>query len=224
MRRNYTALITGSSRGIGNAIAELFSQNDIKVLTPGRSEMDLSVPESVESYLSKIIDTKIDILVNNAGINPLSEIEQIEENTFNEVLQVNLVSPVLIMKYLIPAMKEQKFGRIVNISSIWSKLSKPKRLMYSATKSGIDGVTRSSAVELAKYNILVNSVAPGFVNTELTRQNNSVEDISKLSELIPIGRLAEPSEIAELVYFLCSDKNTYLTGQTIFADGGFTCI
>ncbi|MDD3014807.1 MAG: SDR family NAD(P)-dependent oxidoreductase, partial [Candidatus Gastranaerophilales bacterium] len=167
---------------------------------------------------------RVDILVNNAGINPLSAIEKIEETVFNEILHVNLVSPVLIMKYLIPKMKEQKFGRIVNISSIWSKLSKPERLMYSATKSGIDGVTRSAAVELAKYNILVNSVAPGFVNTELTKQNNSAEDISKLSELIPIGRLAEPNEIAELVYFLCSDKNTYLTGQTIFADGGFTCI
>jgi 3-oxoacyl-[acyl-carrier protein] reductase len=218
-----TALITGASRGIGNAIAKILSQNNIEIITPNRSEMDLSDPVSVEKYLSNI-NIKIDILVNNAGINPLSDVENIEFKTFEEVLQVNLISPVMILKHIVPKMKEQKFGRIVNISSIWSKLSKPERLMYSASKAGLDGVTRASAVELAKYNILVNSVAPGFVNTELTKKNNSPEDIAKLSELIPAGRLAEPDEIAEMVYFLCSDKNTYMTGQTIFLDGGFSCI
>lgn len=221
MRR--VALITGASRGIGDNIAKIFSQNNIETITPTRSEMNLSDPASIEKFFS-CLNTKIDILVNNAGINPLADIENIELKTFEEVMQLNLISPFLLLKYVVPAMKEQKYGRIINISSIWSKLSKPQRLMYSASKSGLDGVTRASAVELAKYNILVNSVAPGFVNTELTRKNNSPEDIVKLSEQIPLGRLAEPEEIAEMVYFLCSEKNTYLTGQTIFLDGGFTCI
>ena len=96
--------------------------------------------------------------------------------------------------------------------------------MYSIAKSGIKGLTTSTAVELAKYNVLVNAVAPGFVNTEMTYQNNTLEQINALTKNIPIKRIAEPEEIAKFVYFLASEQNSYIVGQTIFIDGGFSCV
>lgn len=119
-------------------------------------------------------------------------------------------------------MKRKNSGNIINISSIWSKVSKAGRSVYSATKSGLDGITRALAVELGEYNILVNSIAPGFVLTNLTRKNNTDEQIDELMKQIPLKRLADPEEIANLVLFLISNKNTYITGQTIYIDGGFT--
>ena len=96
--------------------------------------------------------------------------------------------------------------------------------MYSISKSGVKGLTTAAAVELSKYNILVNAVAPGFVKTEMTTQNNTPEQIASIAQDLPIRRLAEPSEIAELVYFLASEKNSFITGQTIYIDGGFSCV
>jgi 3-oxoacyl-[acyl-carrier protein] reductase len=120
-------------------------------------------------------------------------------------------------------MAQRGYGRIVNISSIWSGVAKPRRFVYATTKAGINGMTRALAVELASAGVLVNALAPGFVDTELTRQNNSAEAILLIAASIPVGRLAEPREIAEVAAFLCSQRNGYLTGQTIFVDGGFTC-
>jgi 3-oxoacyl-[acyl-carrier protein] reductase len=121
-------------------------------------------------------------------------------------------------------MMERRYGRIVNISSIWSVVSKPRRITYSASKSGLNGLTRTLAVELAPHNILVNAVAPGFVLTEMTRQNNTEADLDAICRTIPAQRLAQPEEIAEVVAFLCSEANSYLTGQTLLVDGGFTCL
>jgi 3-oxoacyl-[acyl-carrier protein] reductase len=218
----YTALITGGSRGIGYAIAEKFIANDINILVPTRNEMNLLSDESIEKYMADL-KTKVDIIINNAGINPIAAINDIKDNEINETIQINLIAPLKIIKCLVPGMIENRYGRIVNISSIWSMVSKPGRSVYSASKSGLNALTRTLAVELAKNNILINAVAPGFVNTELTRKNNSTEEIISIGKSIPIKRLAEPVEIAELVYFLVSEANTYLTGQTIFIDGGFTC-
>ena len=109
----------------------------------------------------------------------------------------------------------------MNIGSIWATVSKSGRCVYSATKNGIHGVTNTLAVELAPYNILVNTVCPGFTLTELTYKNNTEEQIAEISKDIPIGRMAEPKEMAEVVYFLGSENNTYLTGQKITVDGGF---
>ena len=118
-------------------------------------------------------------------------------------------------------MKMNRFGRIINIGSIWAVVSKEGRCVYSATKNGIHGVTNTLAVELAPYNILVNTVCPGFTLTELTKKNNTEEQIKNIVKDIPLGRMAEPEEIAEVVYFLGTEKNTYLTGQKITVDGGF---
>ena len=218
-----TALITGGSRGIGKAIATIMSKQNIAVLTPTRQEMDLLKPDSIDQYC-KGVTKKVDIIINNAGINPINDILQVNTNTMHEVLQVNLLAPINIIKYFLPGMIERKFGRIVNISSIWSTVSKKGRCAYSVSKSGLDAYTRSLAIEMSQHNILTNSIAPGFVKTELTTQNNTPAQIAEIAGMLPIKRFAEPEEIAEIVYFLSSENNSFITGQTIIADGGYTCL
>ncbi|MFC1566317.1 SDR family NAD(P)-dependent oxidoreductase [bacterium] len=215
------ALITGASRGIGLAISKKFKAEGYDIITPTRSELNLLSDESIDNYCKSL---NVDILINNAGINPVAEIAEVSDNDLADTIKVNLTSPIKLIKAVIPQMKKNKFGRIVNISSIWSKVSKPGRVSYSATKGAINAITRTLALELGSDNILVNAVAPGYVNTELTRQNNSEEAINNIKTGIPLGRLAETKEIAELVFFLCSAKNSYITGQTIFIDGGYTCL
>ncbi|MBU6338586.1 MAG: SDR family oxidoreductase [Rickettsiales bacterium] len=217
------ALITGASRGIGFSIAELFSKNNIEVIAPTREQLDLSSEKSIHSFLEKNSALNVDILVNNAGINVIENISAITEDNLKQSLQINLIAPIALIKAFAPKMAQNNYGRIVNISSIWSQLSKPGRSVYSSAKSAINAFTRSSAVEFAANNVLVNSVAPGFVDTDLTRKNNSPEQIKAIESNLPIKRLAKTSEIAELVYFLSSEKNTYITGQTVFIDGGFSC-
>ena len=201
----HKALITGASRGIGKAIKNLFEERGIIVYSPSRQEMDLRSNESIEHYVSTLDNVDI-------------------EEKLKEMIQVNLIAQTELIKYITPVMKKQNYGRIVNFASIWCDFSKERRIMYSIAKSGVKGLTTAAAVELSKYNILVNAVAPGFVNTEMTAQNNTPEQIKMLAEALPIKRLAEPKEIAEFVYFLASEKNSFITGQTIFIDGGFSCV
>jgi 3-oxoacyl-[acyl-carrier protein] reductase len=215
-------LVTGASRGIGFAIADRLRQEGVRVLAPDRSYLDLSSSASMDAYLSTL-NERIDILVNNAGINKLSSGQEVTDADLYETLQVNLAAPLRLIRALSPRMVENNYGRIINISSVWSVVSKQRRVTYSMSKAGLNALTRSLAVELAPHNVLVNAVAPGFVNTELTSQNNSLEEIEAISRLIPMGRLAEPAEIAELVFFLCSERNSYITGQTLLVDGGFSC-
>lgn len=217
------ALVTGASRGIGAAIANKLIGLDYKVLTPSRLELDLSLDYSVESYLAKL-DEPIDTLINNAGINRIAKLENIQNEDVRDTLQINLLTPFRLIQFLAPQMKARKYGRIVNISSLWGVVSRDGRTSYSMSKTALNGMTRSLAVELAPFNILVNAVAPGYVMTDLTRQNNSPAEIEKISQSIPIQRLAKPEEIAGVVSFLCSEQNTYLTGQTIVVDGGYTCL
>jgi 3-oxoacyl-[acyl-carrier protein] reductase len=215
------ALVTGSSGGIGSAIVELFVSHQIKVLTPDLDELDLLNKASIERYLSSL-KLLPDILINSAGINPLAETTEIKDSDLDDIFGINLFGPIFLMRGLLPSMMKNNYGRIVSISSIWSLISKPKRVLYAATKAALNAVTRTAALETGKHNILINAVAPGFVNTELTKKNNTDEEIKKIAANIPLQRLAEPNEIAELVYFLSSDKNTYISGQTIFIDGGYT--
>ncbi len=164
------------------------------------------------------------MIVNNAGINDINDIDKITDDEIERAMQTNLVSPMMLLRAFVPQMKLQNYGRIVNIGSIWGIVSKRGRVVYSATKHGIHGLTKTLAVELAEYNILVNTVCPGFTLTELTKKNNTDEEIAKISLNIPMGRMAESEEIASMVCYLVSDKNTYATGQLIAVDGGFTSI
>jgi 3-oxoacyl-[acyl-carrier protein] reductase len=214
------ALITGGSRGIGQQIAQVMSARGFEVVVPKRQELNLESLESIEKYFAT--DRQFDILVNNAGINFISPLAEIATDQWSQMLSVNLTAPMKLVQKVIPHMQKSKWGRIVNISSIFSNITREGRASYSASKSGLNGLTRSAAVELGKYGILVNAVCPGYVETQLTHQNNSPADIERILKTIPLGRMADPSEIAELVEFLCSDRNSYITGQMITADGGFS--
>jgi|SRR5665647_3179214 3-oxoacyl-[acyl-carrier protein] reductase len=216
-----SVLMTGASRGIGKAIFEKFTSEGYCVVAPTREQLDLSEPSSIDDFVGKNKDMPIDIIVNCAAINPIAYIEDIEDIDFDKTMQVNIKAPLKLIQGFVGGMKSRGYGRIVNISSIWGVVSKEKRTTYSVSKNGIHGISNALAVELGEYNILINSVCPGFTNTELTLQNVSPIEATKLCEQIPLGRFAEPSEIAELVFFLGSSKNTYITGQKIVIDGGF---
>jgi len=222
MNEGRTALITGASRGIGAAIAARLQADGFRVLSPSSEALDLSSTVSIDTYLSQLTDP-IDILVNNAGINRLGSIDEISGKDFEEVIQINLLGHFQLTQGLVRGMKARGYGRIVNISSIWSFVSRERRVTYSAAKAGLNGLTRALALELGPYHILVNAVAPGYINTELTKKNNPPEALERIAGEIPLGRLGEPSEIAECVAFLCSPKNSYMTGQVIVLDGGYLC-
>ncbi len=216
------ALVTGAARGIGRAVAEAFREQGAIVLAPGREELDLLSNESIDRYCAALA-SPVDILVNNAGINPLGSAEELTDSDLSQTVQVNMIAPMRLARALTPGMARRGWGRVVNVSSIWSGVAKPRRFVYSTTKAGINGMTRALAVELAPAGVLVNAVAPGFTNTELTAKNNPPEELARIAQAIPLRRLAEPREIAEVVAFLCSARNGYLTGQVVFVDGGFTC-
>lgn len=216
------ALVTGGSRGIGAAIAARFRAAGAQVLAPDRTQMDLSDNRSIDAYL-KTLKAPIDILVNNAGINRLGASGELDDGDFEAVLQINLVSALRLIAGIAPMMQANSYGRIVNISSIWGSVSKERRLTYSASKAGLNGLTRSLAIELGPHNITVNAVAPGFVNTDLTKQNNTPAQIAEIQRNIPLQRLAEPAEIAECVAFLCSSAGSYVTGHVLTVDGGYVC-
>ena len=146
----------------------------------------------------------------------------VTDEEIERAMQINLVSPLKILRKFVPAMKEKRYGRIVNIGSIWGIVSKRGRVVYSMTKHGIHGITKTLAVELAEYNILVNTICPGYTLTELTYKNNSEEQIRNIEKDIPIQRMARPDEIADAIIYFAQDRNSYITGQLIAVDGGFT--
>jgi NAD(P)-dependent dehydrogenase (short-subunit alcohol dehydrogenase family) len=217
-----TALVTGASRGIGAAIAERFAALGATVLTPTRAELDLGDGASIAAFV-KSLTPPVDILVNNAGVNWPQELGGLEDARLDETLLVNLAAPIRLSRGVVPGMMRRGYGRVVNVSSVWAVVSREGRIAYAASKSGLGGFTRTLALETAPHGVLVNAVAPGYVATDLTRQNNSEGELAKIAEQIPLGRLAEPDEVAELVAFLCSARNSYLTGQVVVCDGGYTC-
>ena len=241
-----TALVTGGTMGIGAAIAiELHLAGANLILTGVEDEslinefnetkrkeginnihyihVDFTNKTSINNFF-EFLDSqnKIDICVNNAGTNRNNPIDEINIEDFDLLLDVNLKAPFLITRYISARMKKAKYGRIVNIASIWSIKSRPGRTAYTITKSGIVGLTKTSSIELAPYNILVNAVSPGFTMTELTMKTLPEKEFNELKSMVPAKRFAEPDEIAKLVLFLVSDLNTYITGQNIAIDGGFT--
>jgi len=211
-------LITGSSRGIGKSIKELLEKNGYDCLTPSRYELDISLPKSIKEYCK---DIEVSGLINCAGINILGDIKSLNFEDTTNMLNSNLVTPLFLIKEVSVAMKKNKYGKIINISSIWGLRSKEYRTLYSMTKFGLNGMTKALARELGEYNILVNSIAPGYVNTEMTQQNIPLKQQEEIKETIPLRRFAESNEIAELVLFLISEKNSYMTGEVITIDGGF---
>ena len=206
-------LITGGSRGIGSDICEIFKKYGHEVIAPTREELDLSQPFS-------FIPDKIDILINNAGINIIDSI--FEGENYEEIMTVNYFSPLRLFKLCLPHMKKQNYGRVVNIGSVWVDYAKPGRSSYSASKNALHSLTKAITAEYGTYNILANTVSPGFFVTNMTFQNNTEEDLKDLRSKIPVGRLGYTNEVADLVYFL-SVNNSYISGQNIAIDGGYSC-
>jgi 3-oxoacyl-[acyl-carrier protein] reductase len=240
--KDKVALITGGTRGIGKSIVDVFMKAGASVLVTGTKKdeidrlnikkdsdrihylyLDFSLEESVNEFVNKILPNhNINILINNAGINKIDLNINTTNDDYDLLNNVNLKGPYILSREVSKKMKENGFGRIVNITSIWSIISRPGRTLYSLTKWGIVGLTKTLSTELADKNILVNSVAPGFTKTELTDSTNTLEELNTIKSLIPVRRFADPIEIANLVLFLSSDLNTYITGQNIVIDGGYT--
>lgn len=229
------ALITGANRGIGYSIAERLYIDGYEIYgtsTTGKEapkfsskwfKADFSTLEGINKFIKKLNQiSDIDVLVNNAGINIIKSQEDVNINEYDKIQNINLRAPYLIIQHTIKNMRLNSYGRIVNVSSIWGEITKPKRSLYSTMKSGLLGMTRSLAAEYSSDNILINSISPGFVETELTKQSLSLDEKKQLLNQVPIGRFADPTEIAKVVSFLCSESNSYLTGQNIIVDGGFS--
>lgn len=218
------ALVTGGSRGIGLATAVSLRALGYDVRTPGRDELDLLDPASIDRYIAAHANDGVSVLVNNAGINPIEPFDAITPENWSATLQTNLTAPLRLTQGFAPGMKAAGWGRVVNIASIWAVVTKTGRASYASSKTALLGLTRSSAVELAPHGVLVNAVCPGFVETELTRANNTPAQLAAVATAVPLGRLARPEEIAKVVAFLASADNTYITGQAIVADGGYVCL
>ncbi|MCR9203016.1 MAG: SDR family oxidoreductase [Halobacteriovoraceae bacterium] len=227
------ALVTGGTRGIGQAIAQKLGQMDIDVTITGRKntdssfsfmEVDFLDPKSFNQFLFDLETKEFDILINNAGINKINPVGEIQIEDWNNILMANLTAPFQIIQACLPSMLKKEYGRILNISSIFGHVSKEKRAAYSASKFGLLGLTKACAADYAQNNILVNCLGPGFIDTELTRTILTNDQIQELTSSVPMKRLGAPEEIAESASFLTSEQNTFITGQLIIADGGFTCV
>lgn len=243
MLKGKNALVTGASRGIGKAIAlELgskgvhvavnFAGNEAKAqevvdelkkmgVNAFKVQADVSDESQVKDMVKTVIKTfgSLDILVNNAGITKDNLLMRMKEAEFDQVIDTNLKGAFLCMKTVARQMMRQKSGRIINVASIVGVSGNPGQANYVAAKAGVIGMTKSVAQEFASRNILVNAVAPGFISTDMTDALND-EQKEAILKLIPLARLGQPEDVANVVRFLASDDAKYITGQTIHIDGG----
>ena len=237
------ALVTGASRGIGRAIAvELaregadvvvnYTRSDDKAGAVGQEieelgrralvvKADVSRLDEVESMRKRVLKEfdGVDILVNNAGVHYHVKSWDMKEAEWRRVLGVNLDGVFFCSKVFSPEMREKKWGRIINISSIIGFTGTDHEAHYGASKAAVVGLTKSLALELAHYNITVNAIAPGWIETDMTAGTTAAE-MKKALELVPLGRIGQPRDIANAAAFLASDKASYITGQTMHVNGG----
>jgi 3-oxoacyl-[acyl-carrier protein] reductase len=228
-------LISGASRGIGAAIAMHLASLGYKVIGTARSEfkfdkpsdnliplkLDITCRESIKNCAAKLKEQNLlpDILINNAGITSDQLFLRMKDDEWDNVLATNLTGTFNLTKAFIKNMIKNRYGRIINISSISGLMGNPGQVNYSSAKAGLSGFTKSLAKEVGSRNITVNSVAPGFIETDMTSfldegsKNTIIKDI-------PLNRLGSPEDVSELVAFLAGDESQYITGQTISIDGG----
>jgi len=216
-----SVLITGAARGIGAAIAARYRDDGWRVVAPSRAELDLADAAAVERFCARDDVGAIDVLVNNAGENVLGRIDALPDADLRRMVQTNLLSVWALVRRFAGPMAERRWGRIVNVASVYGIKSRAARGAYTATKAGLIGLTKTAAIEYGAGNVLVNAVAPGFIDTDLTRRNNTPEQLAALCAQVPLGRLGSTAEIAVLAAWLGGEANTYVTGQTLAIDGGF---
>ncbi len=225
-------LVTGYSSGIGNCLIKKYLSLGAKVYSTSTKlefkKKNLIVlkcnflnQNSQDIFFKKIENITFDVVVNNAGINIIDEIYNIKDQDIEKIIRINLTIPAQIIKLTSRRMIKRRKGKIINISSIFGSISKSKRASYSSSKSGLIGLTKASALDLAKYNILVNSVSPGFIDTKLTKKILGKNLMKKIKNQIPLKKIAKPDEIIPYIIFLSSDNNNYITGQNCVIDGGF---
>ena len=230
------ALVTGGAGGIGSAICNALAEGGFEVIQTSRTKgteresifqthaVDFGDKSDTLRFAKEVAAMEIDVLVNNAGINLVSPIAQIDPNDFERIQSVNLVAPMVLSQAVLAHMRKRRWGRIINVASIFAHVSRAQRAAYSASKFGLVGLTKAVAAEVASQGILVNCVSPGVIETELTRSVLGEAGIAQLTKEIPIGRIGHPEEVARLVRFLASDENTYISGQSIVIDGGFISV
>ena len=234
-------LITGATGGIGSALIDTFYGNKYNLFVTGSNKEKLqsikhkysenleicSCDLSKEDEINNLIKEaegyfgNIDILINNAGITKDNLFLRIKTEDWKQVIDVNLNANFLITKLVIKGMVKNKWGRVVNISSDAAKIGNPGQTNYVASKSAIEGFSRSLASEVASRNVTVNCVSPGFINTSIL---DSIEQdkLDSMAKNIPSGRIGDPSDVANAVFFLASEESSYITGQVIHVNGGLT--
>ena len=228
------ALVTGGTRGIGRAIAlrlvELGAQVTVSGTAPGGAApegcaylaADFSDLASTDAFCAHVAELAPLVLINNAGINKIAPFAAIDPADFDRIQAVNVRAPFRVTQAALAGMRVAGWGRIVTVSSIWGKISKEGRAPYSASKFAVDGMMAALAAEVAEHGILANCVAPGFIDTELTRTTLGEEGMARLAAQVPCRRLGRPEEVARFVCWLAGPDNTYISGQNMAIDGGFT--
>jgi len=237
------AIVTGASRGIGREIALLFAKEGARLVITARNEellralsaeikalgaeepllcsLDVKDTEKVEEMVDKTLDKygRIDILVNNAGVTRDGLMLRMTDADWDDVLDTNLKGTFVCMRTVAKTMMKQRAGRIINMASVIGLIGNAGQANYAASKAGVIALTKSAAKELGSRNILINAIAPGFIETDMTHVLS--EDVkNQILKSIPVGKLGQPMDVAKAALFLASDESSFITGQVITVDGG----